>query len=224
VPAAGASPERPGPASSLSVQGANRTRRRAASSCRAAAYTLRQAADETAAADTLLWLGFDGASRHSPTLPEVWVCPQCGARLTSRDLWHSCGQFRLEALFAGAAPGVLELAREYVTMLRSLGDVRVIAQKTRLVCVARVRFAGLSPRKRGFQATFALHRWLDSSRIVKKVDYGPRWCEHYVMVQTRADLDDELRGWLQEAHHVVGLHADLPKRTGRRPSTTNPGD
>jgi hypothetical protein len=44
------------------------------------------------------------------------------------------------------------------------------------------------------------------------------------MVQTRADLDDELRGWLQEAHHVVGLHADLPKRTGRRPSTTNPVD
>jgi hypothetical protein len=159
----------------------------------------------------------------SPTLPEVWVCSQCGARPISRNLWHSCGQFRLEALFAGAAPGVLELAREYVAMLQSLGDVQVIAQKTRLVCVARVRFAGLSPRKRGFQATFALHRWLDSPRIVKKVDYGPRWCGHYVMVQTRADLDDELRGWLQEAHDVVGLQADLPIRTGRRPSTS-PGD
>jgi predicted transposase YbfD/YdcC len=75
---------------------------------------------------------------------DVWICPQCGARLISRNLWHSCGQFTLKALFAGAAPGDLELARAYVAMLHSLGDVQVIAQKTRLVCVARVRFAGLT--------------------------------------------------------------------------------
>ena len=41
----------------------------------------------------------------------------------------------------------------------------MIPQKTRLVCVARVRFAGLSPRRRGFQASFALHRWLDMSWV-----------------------------------------------------------
>jgi uncharacterized protein DUF5655 len=135
----------------------------------------------------------------------VWTCPRCGARLVSRNLWHSCGRFTLEDLFAGAAPGALELAGEYVAMLRSLGDVQVLPQKTRLVCVARVRFAGLTPRKRGFQANFALHRWLDSPRIVKRVDYGPRWRAHHVNVQTRADLDDELRAWLQESHDVVGL-------------------
>jgi hypothetical protein len=111
----------------------------------------------------------------------------------------------------------MELARAYVAMLHSLGDVQVIAQKTRLVCVARVRFAGLSPRKRGFVASFALHRWLDSPRIVKRVDYGPRWRGHHVRVQARTDLDDELRGWLQEAHDVVGLQAGLADRPGRRP-------
>jgi hypothetical protein len=153
----------------------------------------------------------------SPALRAVWICPKCGARLVSRNLWHACGQYTLETLFGGAAPGVLELAREYVAMLRSLGDVQVIPQKTRLVCVARVRFAGLSPRKHGFQATFALHRWLDSPRIVKKVDYGPRWRGHYVKIQASTDLDDELRSWLQEAHDVVGLQAGLPDRTGRRP-------
>jgi Domain of unknown function (DUF5655) len=155
----------------------------------------------------------------SPALPPVWICPTCGAMLVSRNLWHSCGQYTLEALFAGAAPGVLGLARAYLAMLQSLGDVQVIAQKTRLVCVARVRFAGLSPHKRGFQASFALHRWLDSPRIVKRVDYGPRWRGHYVQIQARTDLDDELRGWLQEAHDVVGLQAGLADRAGRRPPT-----
>jgi uncharacterized protein DUF5655 len=159
----------------------------------------------------------------SPALRPVWICPRCGARLVSRNLWHACGQSTLETLFAGAAPGVLELARDYVAMLHSLGDVQVIPQKTRLVCVAWVRFAGLSPRKRGFQASFALHRWLDSPRIIRKVDYGPRWRGHYVRVQARTDLDDELRGWLQEAHDVVGLQAGLADRAGRRPRASPEG-
>jgi hypothetical protein len=61
-----------------------------------------------------------------------------------------------------------------------------------------------------------MHRWLDSPRIVKRVDYGPRWRGHYVMVTARADLDEELRAWLQEAHDVVGLQARLPQPGGRR--------
>ena len=104
------------------------------------------------------------------TLSGLWVCPHCAARLIGRNLWHSCWQFTLEALFAKAEPAALDLARQYVGMLHSLGDVQVIPQKTRLVCVARVRFAGLSPRKDGFLASFALHRWLDSRRIVKTAE------------------------------------------------------
>jgi hypothetical protein len=125
----------------------------------------------------------------------------------SRNLWHSCGQFALEDLFAGADPSVVQLARDYVSLLQSLGDVQVIPQKTRLVGVARVRFAGLSPRKDGFLASFSLHRWLDSPRIVRTADHGPRWRGHFVLVQSQADLDDELRAWLQEAHDVVGLQS-----------------
>jgi hypothetical protein len=141
--------------------------------------------------------------------PALWICPTCGARLVSRNLWHSCGAYTLEELFAGAAPGVLELARSYVAMLHALGDVQIIPQKTRLVCVARVRFAGLEPRKAGLLANFALHRWLDRPRVVKTEDYGPRWRRHVVRVQSEADLDDELRAWLQESHDVVGLQRDL---------------
>jgi Domain of unknown function (DUF5655) len=142
-------------------------------------------------------------------LPSLWLCPRCGARLVSRNLWHSCVQVTLEELFASSEPSVLELARTYVSMLHSLGDVQVIPQRTRLVCVARVRFAGLSPRKDGFLASFSLHRWLDSPRIVKTADYGPRWRSHYVLVQSQADLDDELMTWLQEAHDVVGMQSGL---------------
>ena len=155
----------------------------------------------------------------SKKLPPVWRCPKCGARLITRNLWHSCGQFSLEALFAPSKPGVLALARKYVRMLRSLGDVQVIPQKTRLVAVARVRFAGLQPRKDHFVAVFALHRWLKSDRIIKTVDYGPRWRAHYVRVQSIGDLGDELQDWLQESHDVVGTQSDLGG-TGRSRGTS----
>ena len=133
--------------------------------------------------------------------------------MVSRNLWHSCGRFSLESLFANSEERALDLARTYVAMLHTLGDVQVIPQKTRLVCVARVRFSGLEPRKDGFLANFALHRWLASPRIVKTVDYGPRWRVHYLRVRAEADLDDELIAWLQEAHDVVGLRSDVRRAT-----------
>ena len=148
--------------------------------------------------------------------PALWICPKCRARLVSRNLWHSCGRFTLAALFEGARPGVLALARNYVRMLQSLGDVQIIPQKTRLVCVARVRFAGLYPRKTGFLVAFALRRWIESPRIVKTADYGPRWRGHFVAVQSKADLDGELRTWLRESHDTVGVQDDLRRPRRRR--------
>jgi hypothetical protein len=142
----------------------------------------------------------------------LWHCPKCGARLVSRNLWHSCGRFTLDSLFTGSGPELLATAYEYVALLESLGDIQVIPQKTRLVAVARVRFAGLYPRKDHFLASFALHRWLASPRIVRTVDYGPRWRGHFTRITTSADLDSELRAWLQESHDVVGIQRDLAQR------------
>ena len=142
----------------------------------------------------------------------LWICPRCGARLISQNLWHSCGRFTLEDLFQRSTAEALALARKYVEILHSLGDVQVLPQKTRLVCVARVRFAGLTPLKEGFLATFALQRWLDSPRVARLAEYGPRWRAHRVRVLSEADLDDELKAWLQEAHDVVGLQQDLAAR------------
>ena len=157
----------------------------------------------------------------------LWHCPKCGARLVSRNLWHSCGRFTLEALFSGAEPGILAAARKYVTLLESLGDVQVLPQKTRLVAVARVRFAGLYPHKNDFLASFALHRWLASPRIVKTTDYGPRWRAHFVRITSTGDLDEELRAWLQESHDVVGLQSGLINgriRRGKDRSSSGSGE
>ena len=148
------------------------------------------------------------ADHGSTPLPPLWICPDCGARLVTRNLWHSCVRGSLDALFDGADPPVREAARRYVALLYGLGDVQVIAQKSRLVCVARVRFGGLTPQKRSFLAAFALRRWAESPRIAKRADYGPRWRGHFVRIRNPDEVDDELRAWLQESHDTVGLQRD----------------
>jgi hypothetical protein len=139
--------------------------------------------------------------------PPLWICPRCGARLVRKHLSHSCGTFALEALFTRSEPQVLELARRYVAVLAALGDVQVLPQRTRLVGVARVRFAQLLPRKDHLIAGFALHRGLKSNRVIKTEDYGPRWRYHFVAIRSDRDLDDQLGAWLRESYEQVGLQS-----------------
>ena len=134
----------------------------------------------------------------------VWRCPKCKARLVTRNMWHSCGRFTLEALFRASTPRTLRLARKFVALLRELGDVQVLVQKTRLVCVARVRFAGLVPRKDHFLVGFALRRRLTHARIIRHEDFGPRWRAHWVAVRSERDLDAQLRRWLRMSCDTVG--------------------
>ncbi len=142
-------------------------------------------------------------------LRPVWICPKCGARLVTKRLSHSCGRFTLKALFAASAPSVLALARRYIALVQSLGDIQVLPQKTRLVFVARVRFASLVARKDHFVAAFALQRRLKSPKVVQLIDYGPRWQMHHLRIRETTDLDDELRAWLRESHDVVGMQRDI---------------
>jgi hypothetical protein len=69
-------------------------------------------------------------------------------------------------------------------------------------------FAGLTPRKDHFVASFALHRSLKSPRAIRKQAYGPRWRLHFVPIRSVNYLDGELTAWLQESHDVVGMQED----------------
>ena len=125
-------------------------------------------------------------------LPPLWVCPNCGARLVSRNLWHSCVQLTLDELFATSDPPTRagpNLRLDAALTWRCPGDTSKDAAGLR--CQGAVQWT--VGAKDGFLANFSLHRWLDSPRIVKTADYGPRWRSHNVLVQSPMDLDDELK-------------------------------
>jgi hypothetical protein len=139
----------------------------------------------------------------------LWICPDCGARLVSRNLWHSCGSFTFDDLFGGSDAQVQEAASRLIALCEEFGDVQVIPQKSRLALVARVRFSVLLPQRKSVIVGFALHRWITSPRVLRTDDFGPRWRYHYVRVAGATSIDDELISWLRESHDVVGMQAGL---------------
>jgi len=58
-----------------------------------------------------------GHAETDDGLPAISICQRCGARLVTKNLWHSCGTFTLEGLFPRSEPAVVDLARKYVAVL-----------------------------------------------------------------------------------------------------------
>ena len=117
-------------------------------------------------------------------LPPLWTCPKCGAKFVSANMSHSCGRFALGALFARSEPHVFKLFQKLRTMVRACGRSTMIPQKTRVVFMVRMRFAGATVRKSHLRVGLILERRLPpDARLVQIESFGPRCHGHYFMVE-----------------------------------------
>jgi hypothetical protein len=149
------------------------------------------------------------ADRDTPASAPLWTCPTCGHGFVTRNIWHSCTRIDLDAAFAGSTPPVRETFDRYVDLIARCGPVTVIAQKTRIVVMARVRFAGAQVRRDRLLASFALGRRLDDPRFTIE-SYNPRWIVHRFTVRTPADLEiGGLPDWLCESYRDLGMQGSL---------------
>jgi hypothetical protein len=145
----------------------------------------------------------------------LWTCPSCGERFISPRLWHSCGRYTYDALFAKADPHVRRIFNRVAALARACGPVRIYPQKTRIVIQARIRFAGGTPRKRAFIAGFLLPRTTRSPRFMREIDGLSR---HYKAVQivlrSERDVDVQFGRWMARAYRI-GVQEHLGKAEGK---------
>ena len=135
-------------------------------------------------------------------LPPLWRCPKCGERFITKNMWHSCGKYTLEALFARSGPHVVQLFNKFAEMISASGPVTMIPQKTRVVFQVRVRFGGCYPRKSHLLCSLALPRVDDDPRFFKVEKYAPHFIGHSFRVYSEADLDADVQRWMREAYEV----------------------
>jgi hypothetical protein len=140
---------------------------------------------------------------------ELWTCPRCGHRFVTANIWHSCTNIELGEPFRKAAPNVRRSFDRFVELIAGCGEIEVIAQKSRIVVMAQVRFAGAQVRRDRLIANFALTRRIQDPRFRHEA-YGPRWIAHRFELRDPADLDDHrFAEWLCESYRDLGLRQSL---------------
>jgi hypothetical protein len=98
--------------------------------------------------------------------------------------------------------------------LERCGPIEVIAQKTRIVIMGRVRFAGATVLRDRVRLNIALTRRIDAPWVERIDAYLPRWNAHRFIARSPADLDkipglDEL---LCEGYHDLGMQGWIATR------------
>jgi hypothetical protein len=143
----------------------------------------------------------------------LWTCPECGHRFVTANIWHSCTRIELNELFARSTSQVRGAFDRFAEIVARCGPTSVIAQKSRIVIMGRVRFAGATVRRDRLIANFALTRRLDDPRLRIEA-YNERWIAHRFDLRRPADLDafPELPGWLCESYRDLGMQGAPMRR------------
>lgn len=103
------------------------------------------------------------------------------------------------------------------TMVGTCGPYSIVANKTRLAFMVRVRFAGMSAvSDRGMSFSFWLKQRIESSRFRKVDHYGGDDWGYHLRVTSLDELDDEVQSWLCLAYEV-GCQRASTEPTGDDP-------
>jgi hypothetical protein len=132
----------------------------------------------------------------------LWTCPRCGHRFVTRNLWHSCGRYRLTDHFRDKDPAVRRLFQEFKKQVRNVGPATVYAQKTRIVFQTRGRFVSVVVRKKWLDVGLWLKRRRDHARLYKIEFYPPSDYVHRIRLAELSDIDRVLASFVREAYKV----------------------
>lgn len=116
--------------------------------------------------------------------------------------------------------GKSELARrlfdDFLELVRGIGPVIVVPEKSRIAFQVRMSFAALMVRKTRLIGHLVLARRLEHPRFPRIDTISPRNHVHHFRLESRDDLDPLFTSWVREAY-AVGEQRHLPP-TRRRPS------
>jgi Domain of unknown function (DUF5655) len=110
------------------------------------------------------------------------------------------------ALFADKDPIARTIYDALMFALRRLGDVVPEPKKSSIHITAGVgtpAFAGVHPRKSGILLNVRTGAPLSGTRVRKTEQVSRNRYHNEILLTAPSDIDDELRGWLAEAHRLA---------------------
>ena len=144
----------------------------------------------------------------------MWACGACGRTFANRNQVHACAPLGdLDRHFAEVPPLVRATFDRVLEVVRSLGPVDVLPEKTRIALHVRMSFAAFMPRRNWLTGHLVLARYLDSPRFTRIETLSPRNVVHAFRLTSPADVDTEFAAWLTESYR--GGHPGTPAPLNR---------
>ena len=147
----------------------------------------------------------------------MWSCPDCGAPFANRDASHSCVRIALDDRFAGSTPVVRAAFDRLVELATVDADIPVVAQKTRIVLAAPMRFLAVMVRRDRLLGHVLADRAMPHAVVTAIVPnaYASGLFLHRFDIRSADQLDDEFAAFVREQAARVGRRERLAS-TGRR--------
>lgn len=143
----------------------------------------------------------------------LWICPKCGHRFVTKNLWHSCVRVPLAAHFRGKPIERKQTYARWLAAARACGKVTAYAQKSRIIIMARVRFAGAVVYSEYVDARLWLRRRVEHPRLRRTEDYGRLGFGLHFRLERPDDVDAALRDLMREAYRI-GTQEDASQFNG----------
>ena len=109
-----------------------------------------------------------------------------------------------------------ELFDALVALIRDIGEVTVLPEKTRIAFQVRMSFAAVSVRQRHLVGHFVFARRVEHPRFLRVETFSPRNHLHAFRLDTLQDLDSQFAGWAREAY-AAGEQKHLRASSRERP-------
>ncbi|HEU4997708.1 MAG TPA: DUF5655 domain-containing protein [Lapillicoccus sp.] len=133
----------------------------------------------------------------------MWTCPRCGRTFAARNQTHTCAPLGdVESHFARSEPRVRAAYEAALAVVRALGPVEVLAERTRIAWHVRMSFAAFQPRVAWLDGHLVLAREVPSPRWRRVEVFSARNVLHAFRLTGPDEVDDELARWLAEAYKV----------------------
>jgi hypothetical protein len=133
----------------------------------------------------------------------LWTCPRCGRTFANRGQPHTCAPLGdVDAHFSGADPDVRAAYERVLAVVRDLGPVEVLAERTRIALHARMSFAAFTPRRRWLDGHLVLARRAAHPAVRRVEVYSPRNVVHAFRLTGPADVDPAFAALVAEAYAV----------------------
>lgn len=141
----------------------------------------------------------------------LWRCRKCRRQFANRNQSHACGRHSLAHHFRGKPAAIKALYDEVVAVVRAIGPVRVVPEKTRIAFQVRMSFVQITPRQNWLDGHVVLARRLEHPRFRRVETFSPRNHLHAFRLTQPSDIDADFRAWLTEAY-AVGAQEHLKTR------------